>query len=172
MNLLLEHYFDSVHWFSLVILEPKFRQRLLAIKDGCVFPAEQPFLVLLSMILCMASWYKSKTYNEAESKEMRLWSNDLLKIVESRLADVMDQHSMAAVQTCILLGSHHVYHGRPNLSFALLGAAVKISQAMGLHRDSARQDSLDVEERKRVWWTIYTWDRYGDTMSLLLAQWC
>ncbi|KAF9774825.1 hypothetical protein IL306_007129 [Fusarium sp. DS 682] len=73
----------------------------------------------------------------------------------------MDQHSIAAVQTLILLGSHHVYHGRPNLSFALLGATIKISHAMGLHRNLARECVDDVEERKRVWWTIYTWDRFA-----------
>jgi hypothetical protein len=68
------------------------------------------------------------------------------------------------VQTCILLGSHHVYHGRPSLSFALLGATIKISNAIGLHRGHARGSPGDVQERKRVWWTIYTWDRYVRTV--------
>lgn len=149
-----------------MIYEPKFRQQLSAIEDGYAYPAEAPFLTLLSIVLCRAAWYQSKTSNDEGGKELRLWSNDLLKIVESRLVYVMDQHSMAAVQTCILLGSHHVYHGRPNLSFALLGATVKISQAMGLHRDLANGDPHDIEERKRVWWTIYTWDRYDTIMPL------
>lgn len=157
---LLEDYFESVHWFSLVIYEPKFRQRLLSIKDGYAYSTEAPFLTLLSMVLCMAAWYRSKRAVPNGGEEWRLWSDDLLKIVESRLVQVMDQHSIAAVQTCILLGSHHVYHGRPNLSFALLGAAVKMSHAMGLHRDFTGGTFGDREERKRVWWTIYTWDRY------------
>ncbi|KAH7157984.1 putative C6 transcription factor [Dactylonectria estremocensis] len=158
---LLEDYFESVHWFSLVIYEPKFRQRLLSIKDGYAYSTEAPFLTLLSMVLCMAAWYRSKRAVPNGGEEWRLWSDDLLKIVESRLVQVMDQHSIAAVQTCILLGSHHVYHGRPNLSFALLGAAVKMSHAMGLHRDFTGGTFGDREERKRVWWTIYTWDRFA-----------
>ncbi|KAH6959793.1 fungal-specific transcription factor domain-containing protein [Ilyonectria sp. MPI-CAGE-AT-0026] len=158
---LLEDYFESVHWFSLVIYEPKFRQRLLSIKDGYAYSAEVQFLTLLSMILCMAAWYRSKRAVPNRGEEWRAWSDDLLKIVESRLVQVMDQHSIAAVQTCILLGSHHVYHGRPNLSFALLGAAVKMSHAMGLHRDFTSGTFGDIEERKRVWWTIYTWDRFA-----------
>ncbi|VUC22962.1 unnamed protein product [Clonostachys rosea] len=157
---LVEDYFDSVHWFSLVIYEPKFRQSLLSINDGYAYPSDAPFLTLLSMILCMAAWYRSKKAAH-DAEEWRLWSDDLLKIVESRLVEVMDQHSIAAVQTCILLGSHHVYHGRPNLSFALLGAAVKMSHAMGLHRDFTGGTFGDIEERKRVWWTIYTWDRFA-----------
>ncbi|KAF0322132.1 C6 transcription factor [Colletotrichum asianum] len=74
---------------------------------------------------------------------------------------VMDQRSLAAVQTLILLGSHHVYHGRPNLSFALLGATIKMSHALGLHRRQKDGSFDDIEERKRVWWTIYTWDRFA-----------
>ncbi|EXL39642.1 hypothetical protein FOCG_17754 [Fusarium oxysporum f. sp. radicis-lycopersici 26381] len=161
INSLLEDYFESVHWFSLVIYEPKFRKRLESIKDGYAYPAEAPFLTLLSIILCMAAWYRSKRPDQERGEEWRPWSDELLRIVESRLVHIMDQHSIATVQTLILLGSHHVYHGRPNLSFALLGATIKISHAMRLHRNLARECVDDVEERKRVWWTIYTWDRFA-----------
>ncbi|KAH6869698.1 putative C6 transcription factor [Thelonectria olida] len=159
---LLEDYFQSVHWFSLVIYEPRFRQRLQSINDSYAYPAEAPFLTLLSMVLCMAAWYRSKRAVQEGGEDWRLWSDDLLKIVESRLVQIMDQHSIAAVQTLILLGSHHVYHGRPNLSFALLGATIKISHTLGLHRNLTRGSANDIEERKRVWWTIYTWDSIND----------
>ncbi|RBA15934.1 hypothetical protein FPRO05_12155 [Fusarium proliferatum] len=158
---LLEDYFEFVHWFSLVIYEPRFRKRIESIKDGYAYPTEAPFLTLLSIMLCMAAWYRSKKSDQEGAEEWRLWSDELLRIVESRLVHIMDQHSIAAVQTLILLGSHHVYHGRPNLSFALLGATIKISHAMGLHRNLAHGSVDDVEERKRVWWTIYTWDRFA-----------
>ncbi len=161
---LLEDYFDAVHWFSLVIYERHFRQHVRSVEDGYAYPAEAPFLTLLSMVLCMAAWYRSKK-TAAGGEDLRLWSAELLKIVESRLIQLMDDHSIPAVQTCILLGSHYVYHGRPRLSFALLGATVKMSQAMGLHRDSARGSFGDTEERKRIWWTIYTWDRCDSTIS-------
>ncbi|KAH6954020.1 fungal-specific transcription factor domain-containing protein [Ilyonectria sp. MPI-CAGE-AT-0026] len=161
MYSLLEEYFESVHWFSLVIYEPKFRKGLLSIKDCHAHPAEAPFLILLSMVLCMAAWYRYKRAAQDGGEEWHLWSDDLLRIVESRLVQIMDQNSIAAVQTLILLGSHHVYHGRPNLSFALLGATIKLSHAMGLHRTLTRGATGDIEERKRVWWTIYTWDRFA-----------
>ncbi|KAF5696983.1 C6 transcription factor [Fusarium globosum] len=158
---LLEDYFEFVHWFSLVIYEPRFRKRIESIKDGYAYPTEAPLLTLLSIMLCMAAWYRSKKTDQEGAEEWRLWSDELLRIVESRLVHIMDQHSIAAVQTLILLGSHHVYHGRPNLSFALLGATIKISHAMGLHGILAHGSVDDVEERKRVWWTIYTWDRFA-----------
>ncbi|KAJ3544629.1 hypothetical protein NM208_g2960 [Fusarium decemcellulare] len=161
VNLLLEDYFQTVHWFSLVVYEPKFRQCLSAFDDGHALPSDEPFLALLSMMLCMAAWYRSQSAAQVDAEEWRLWSCDLLRIVESRLIMLMDQRSIPAVQACILLGSHHVYHGRPNLSFSLLGATIKMSHAMGLHRDTRRGAPGDFEERKRVWWTIYTWDRFA-----------
>ncbi|KAF4832914.1 Transcriptional activator protein acu-15 [Colletotrichum tropicale] len=161
IHLLLEEYFEAVHWFSLVVYEPKFRRQLQSIEDGYAQPSEAPFLTLLSTVLGMAAWYQSKKRLHDISQDWRLWSDDLLKIVEMRLVQVMDQRSLAAVQTLILLGSHHVYHGRPNLSFALLGATIKMSHALGLHRGQNEGSFDDIEERKRAWWTIYTWDRFA-----------
>lgn len=156
---LIEDYFRTVHWFSLVICEPKLRRCLASIEDGYAYKYQTPFLVLLSMMLCMAAWYRSKPCQQNNGTYWALWSSDLLGIVESRLAELMDGHSIETAQTCILLGSHHVYHGQPNKSFALLGATIKICQSLGIHKRTTEGDSLDIEEHKRVWWTVYTWDR-------------
>ncbi|PWY73053.1 C6 transcription factor [Aspergillus heteromorphus CBS 117.55] len=160
---LLDDYFDAVHWFSLVVYEPKFRRRLQAIADGFADPAQRPFLLLLAIMLSMAAWYRSHRPSDATDSGHD-WAKvgaDLIKLVESNLVELMDQPSILAVQTCILFGSHHLYHGRPNLSFTLLGATIRMAQAIGLHRESQAGDFGDREERKRVWWTVYTWDRFA-----------
>lgn len=168
VNGLLEEYFDAVHWFSLVVYEPKFRKKLLSIGDGFAYPSQRPFLMLLAVILGMAAWYRSQRNGSDPPPERdqgghdwRKWSTDLFKLVESDLVELMDKPSITAAQTLSLLGSYHVYHGRPNLSFSLLGVTIKMSQALGMHRESLRGSFEDIEERKRVWWTIYTWDRFA-----------
>lgn len=161
---LVEEYFHSVHWFSLAIYEPKFRKRLQSIADGCAYPSQRSFLLLLAVILGMAAWYRSRKTNTEltdHNEDWGKWSADMIKLVESNLVELMDQPSVTAAQTCILLGSHHVYHGRPNLSFSLLGATIKMAQSIGLQRQCLRGEPEDIEERKRVWWTIYTWDRFA-----------
>jgi hypothetical protein len=75
------------------------------------------------------------------------------------MVELLDQSSMTAVQTMVLLGTFYVYHGKPNLSFSLLGATVKSAHAARLHKSSGISSKDETEERKRVWWTIYTWDR-------------
>lgn len=160
---LLEDYFDAVHWFSLAIYEPTFRKKLDTVVDGFAYPSQKPFLLLLAVVLGMGAWYRSQRRDSdiTENSAWRELSAELLNLVESHIVELMDQPSVTAAQICILFGSYHVYHGRPNFSFSLLGATIKISQAAGLHREPSRGDFEDVEERKRVWWTIYTWDRFA-----------
>ncbi|GKZ20512.1 hypothetical protein AbraIFM66951_005836 [Aspergillus brasiliensis] len=160
---LIEEYFETVHWFSLVIYEPTFRTRLQSIADGFAHPSQKSFLLLLAVMLGMSAWYRSQRTitDAADSSKWRKLSADLLSLVESHVVELMDESSVTAAQILILFGSHHVYHGRPNLSFSLLGATIKMSQAAGLHRESAAGKLEEIEERKRVWWTIYTWDRFA-----------
>jgi hypothetical protein len=162
MRLLVEEYFDAVHWFSLVIHEPKFRPKFESVIDGMAYTSQKAFLLLLSIVLGMGAWYRShkKSKSDDQSNEnWSAWASSLVEGAGSRLTELMDQASVASVQACILLGSYYVYHGKPNLSFSLLGATIRTAQAIGLHRQPLRGDVDSIEERKRVWWTIYTWDR-------------
>jgi hypothetical protein len=163
MQHLLEEYFDSVHWFSLVIYEPKFRPAFESIRDDLAFPSQKSFLLLLSTVLGMGAWYKSHRNGvdmHFPDEDWRSWSLTLIQGTEKHLTELMDQTSIASVQALLLYGSYCVYHGKPNLSFALLGATIRTAQAIGLHRQPVQGTQASIEERKRAWWTIYTWDRY------------
>lgn len=164
MVIFLEEYFSSVHWFSLVIYEPSFRQSFDSIRAGFARPSQRPFLLLLSVVLGLGAWYRGQrpeASGEPSPTQSRHWSEQLMSNAESRIIEILDQSSMTAVQTLTLLGSFFVYHGRPNLSFSLLGATVKSAQAAGLHEKPTSTSHAEIEERKRVWWTIYTWDRFA-----------
>ncbi len=175
MRMLVEEYFDTVHWFSLVIFEPRFRPKFEAVQDGQAQPSQKGFLLLLSVVLGMGAWYKSQRNRidqNFQGEDWQGWAAALIQGAGSHLIEMMDQTSIASAQACILLGSYYLYHGKPNLSFALLGATIRTAQAIGLHRQPLRGDPNIIEERKRVWWTIYTWDRYetitcDDTLFLL-----
>jgi Fungal specific transcription factor domain len=163
-DVLIETYFFAVHWFSLVIYEPRFRaQYQRIITTGFASRSEYGFLLLLLMVLSLGCWYGPiPGQNSSEgAAELNGMHELFLKKVREQFMDIMDEDSLEYVQLCTLLGSFYLYHGRPRSSFSILGAATKSAQAMGLHRDSGSRFSEDVtEERKRVWWTIYTWDRY------------
>lgn len=162
MAILIDEYLESVHWFSLVILVPKFRVSLDSIRGGFASPTDKPFLLLLSTMLGLAAWYRAQRSTRSDDVPQHVWlewSQKLIANSELELVYLMDQSSVVAIQALILLGSYYVYHGRPNLSFSLLGATTKAAQSIGLHQKSRQGSDADREERKRVWWTIYTWDR-------------
>ncbi|KAF2818434.1 hypothetical protein CC86DRAFT_399249 [Ophiobolus disseminans] len=159
-RLLMEEYFDAVHWFSLVIYEPRFRRKFESIEDGKAYPSQKSFLLLLSVVLGMGAWYRWQRLGNVLDLSVDDW-RPLVQNAGSQLTDLMDHASIESVQACILLGSHYVYHGKPNLSFSLLGATIRTAQAIRLHREPLRSDFEGTEERKRVWWTIYTWDRFA-----------
>ena len=76
--------------------------------------------------------------------------------------DLIDDDCLEFVQLSALLGSYWLYWGRPRSAFSILGAATKSAQAMEWHRDrDNRLSTQGAEERKRVWWTVYIWDRFG-----------
>ncbi|KAF7121774.1 hypothetical protein CNMCM5793_009327 [Aspergillus hiratsukae] len=161
---LLEDYFDAVPWFSLAIYEPTFRRPLSSIAHGLAYPSHKSFLLLLAVVLGMGASYRSQRRSTDLTDNgdwQQLSADHLLKIVESHVVQLIDQPSITAAQICILFGSYHVYHGHPILSFSLLGPTIKTSQAAGLHHEPSRGNFKDIEERKRVWWTIYTWDRFA-----------
>lgn len=161
---LLETYFQSVHWFSLVVYEPSFRARYREIVDSCsANVSDRGFLLLLAMILIMGSWYRPEgnlvDHNNIPYN-ITTMRNKFLKLIRSSFMDLMDEDSLEFVQLSTLLGSFYLYHSRPRAAFSILGAATKTAQAMRLHHESSEEFSFEEkEERKRVWWTIYTWDR-------------
>ncbi len=110
-------------------------------------------------------WHKRGTDADYTDEDWQGWALSLIEGAGSQLVDPMSQGSIASVQTCILLGSYYLYHGKPHLSFALLGATIKTAQAIRLHRQTLRGDCKTIEERKRVWWAIYTWDRYAQSTA-------
>nr|OQO19750.1 hypothetical protein B0A51_11821 [Rachicladosporium sp. CCFEE 5018] len=164
MDAFLDEYFSSVHWFSLVVYGPRFRTALERVRSGNSRSSQRPFLLLLSIVLGLGAWYRgqhTQANNGPSPEQSRAWSKKLVENVETQIIKLLDQSSVVAVQTVILLGSFFVYHGRPNLSFSLLGATVKIAHAAGLHKRPLNVSYDEMEERKRVWWTLYTWDRFA-----------
>jgi hypothetical protein len=128
VRLLLEDYFDAVHWFSLVIYEPKFRHKFESVLDGMAYGSQKAFLLLLSVVLGMGACYRSHNKSKCgdnQTEDWRAWASSLVDGAGLRLIDLMDNASIASVQACILLSSYYVYHGKPNLSFSLLGATIR-----------------------------------------------
>ncbi|KIX92430.1 uncharacterized protein Z520_11905 [Fonsecaea multimorphosa CBS 102226] len=161
INYALESYSDSVHWFMLLFHEPSLRAELQELTaTGFVRADRVSFLVLVVLVIGIGAKYSTKSEAEGicPGLDMDHLGNKLIHKVEERLLDVFDQANIEAVQISILLSSYYAYHSRPNRSFALMGSALKIAQALGLQQEShwKMDDPTLREVWRRLCWALYT----------------
>jgi hypothetical protein len=111
----------------------------------------------------MGARYVSEEEMQAQGLQYDLESlqTTFLARVATGFLSIVDNTGLEAVQICILLSSYYLYHGKPNLGFIVLGTGVRCAHSMDLHRE-ATWTGLSMtarEERKRVWWALYAFDR-------------
>lgn len=181
LDSLIDRFFTSVNWFMMVTLlalntaaylipcqvfhEEHFRRRyenLITSKQG-VAPADNNFLWLALLAVGLGAHYSSsgESIGQEESSLQQL-SETLLTQVENRFCRIIGSPNVEAVQICILLGSFHLFNGRPTAGLGILGSGAKIAQIIGLHRESMWRGLSDInrELRRRSWWALEIFDKY------------
>lgn len=81
------------------------------------------------------------------------------------LSDVITVSSLECVQACLLMGIYTLPIDASGLSYIYLSLALKLAIQNGMHRkySGADLDAATCETRNRVWWTIYTIEKYAVT---------
>ncbi|CAK7228833.1 hypothetical protein SCUCBS95973_007012 [Sporothrix curviconia] len=180
-RLLLNTYFDRVHWYLLLFHQDDFRRRFAQLYDAIArgdlvaqaefFDFAATLLAAFAFTLQHAGAYRKSLLRHKLGLDPDVFQERVLVVLKSRLLDVLASGSLEAVQACVLLGSHYLYHGRPELAWPICGCGLRVAQALNLHR---RQDTGDssgssgssgpslqssssnnAEGRKRVWWAVY-----------------
>ncbi|KAE8381888.1 fungal-specific transcription factor domain-containing protein [Aspergillus bertholletiae] len=171
--LLVDTYFDRVHWFMLIFHQDDFRRRwpkLYRQPNARSSNSSQNlgFVSTFLMVIAIGLQYIGDhrrhllaTYGiDPDSLKERIFS-----AVRTRLLDIVSVGSLEVVQMCVLLGTYYLYHGAPRLAWPVCGCGLRIAQALGLHHKrspSAQQSSpksiaarKQNEAKKRGWWAIY-----------------
>ncbi|KAK6837074.1 hypothetical protein RU639_001642 [Aspergillus parasiticus] len=171
--LLVDTYFDRVHWFMLIFHQDDFRRRwpkLYRLPNSQTSNSSQNlgFISTFLMVIAIGLQYVGDhrrqllaTYGiDPDKLKERIFS-----AVRTRLLDIVSVGSLEVVEMCVLLGTYYLYHGAPRLAWPVCGCGLRIAQALGLHRkrSSSPQQSLQKstaarkqnEAKKRGWWAIY-----------------
>ncbi|OBT51972.1 hypothetical protein VE04_07369 [Pseudogymnoascus sp. 24MN13] len=169
---LLDTYFDAVHWFMFILHESSFREQARRImekasSDRTAEDAE--FTTLLMMVLAYGAQYAAKNPNwkfraliEKHSINLHTLTQSMIQHVRSRLFDSLERCQVEVVQICVLLGTFYIYHGKPNLSWPILGLAVKCSYALAMHREvDWRGSNIALQTRKRAWAHTFISDTFA-----------
>jgi hypothetical protein len=176
------YFFDSVDWFIMVSLltlflgyyldvdgllqvfhEESFRQRYENLIASTLVPEGENinFLWLVLSVLGLGAHYGSLNAFGADADSLRQLSGDLLMQIEQRLLAIIDSPNLETVQICVLLGSFHLFNGRPNAGLVTLAGGLKIAQVIRLYRES-KWHGLSVvsrESRRRSWWALEVADK-------------
>lgn len=165
--LLVDTYFDRVHWFMLLFHQDDFRQRW---QQAYQYSTEQPtknsqnagFISTFLMVLAIGLQYAGehrKSLLDAYGVDPYLLKGKILNTIRTKLLDIVG--SLETAQTCVLLGTYYLYHGNPGLAWPVCGCGLRIAQSLNLHRKLPLHSSATVEmyqlyeTRKRCWWAIY-----------------
>ncbi|PNP85100.1 hypothetical protein FNYG_01625 [Fusarium nygamai] len=174
-TLLVDNYFDRIHWFVLVFHQDDFRRKFQDLYDDTTVSSGPKassrgigFLVILLAVFATSLHHigaqesKLESYN-VDAKELK---NRILASLKSRFLDVISKGSLEAVQFCVLMASYYLYHGEPGMAWPLSGSGLRIAQALNLHRKVAPGDPSDqvlnqqIQDRKRAWWAVYEIDTF------------
>jgi hypothetical protein len=76
--------------------------------------------------------------------------------------DVITVASLESVQACLLIGIYTLPLDASGLSYTYLNLALKLAIQNGMHRKWTGEglDPIVRETRNRVWWTVYTTEKY------------
>lgn len=151
---LVDQYFQRIHIFTPMVNETAFRgdyekgQR-----------TEISWLSLLNMVLALGSVFSTKSNN---LNHVRYYKEAMRHLS----LDSFGSGHIETVQALALLGGYYLHYiNRPNMANAILGAALRMAVALGLHRELEVQESnvTYVETRRRTWWSLFCLDTWTTT---------
>lgn len=154
---LIDAYFKRIHVFIPMLDEATFRADYLEGQR-----TDSPWLALLNMVFAMGSIVatKSDDYNHV---------NYYNRAMEHLPMDALGSSHVETVQALAIVGGYYLHYvNRPNMANAVLGAAIRMASALGLHRESlAAQggvaDTVASETRRRTWWSLFCLDTWATT---------
>ncbi|KAK8042604.1 hypothetical protein PG994_013087 [Apiospora phragmitis] len=156
---LIDAYFKRIHVFIPMLDEASFRADYL---EGQRFDA--PWLALLNMVFAMGSIaaMKSDDYNHF---------NYYNRAMEYLPMDSLGSSHIETVQSLALIGGYYLHYiNRPNMANSVLGAAIRMASALGLHRESlahgpsgSSNEFAVAEARRRTWWSLFCLDTWATT---------
>lgn len=153
---LISHYHGFVHVFAPLLHWPTFVAEYEELyRVGSFQESPHNWVVLFYAVLACGtlmdpqpngriSEAEGARYVDACFRSMDMWS-DIVTPDSARIA--------------LLISIYYVEVNLKTPGWLWLGAAVQISQDLGLHNDHGPYAPFELEMRRRIWWSVYNWDR-------------
>ena len=149
-------FFTFYHPTFPIIHEPTFRAQY-----ANVLPRHDndKWVMLANIVAALGSFASS---NSADATDVSIFQ----EAQKSLFADNLEVGNLALVQAFALSATYLQKRNKPNTGYNYSGIAVRLAIGLGLHKDyqEGQISPLQVEIRRRVWWTLCVLD-VGATVS-------
>jgi hypothetical protein len=161
---LINAFFTHIHCITPIVDEEDLKSKYAQGGDQ-----QSPWLALLNMVLAIGSVSTS----EPDETSQKIF---YARAYENLSLDSLGNGHLETIQALGLLGGYFCHYlNQPNMANVILGAALRMALAMGLHREPAsRAKELSGlhnwathETRRRVWWCLFCLDTWA---SLTLGR--
>ncbi|KIM90631.1 hypothetical protein PILCRDRAFT_916 [Piloderma croceum F 1598] len=170
---LLDHYFQatSIHWLWPIVHRPGFDSVYRAFQSGSHHPTLD-FHALVAILCACALQFLPDTNDTTLSLSdyapgRHVLRQRLLDFSRSVLININVLNPPPTVERIQASALHALYHeneGNLEESYQFSGVAIRMAQTMGMNRDgmalACKLQQLDAEVRRRLWWTLFTLDRF------------
>lgn len=157
--LLIDSYFDRVHWFVLLFHEPSFRckaHELLASSSWTIGDRGKVVVILVVALLGLQTALSDDTWPgleafQAFSLNPETLVQELISEIRYHLLDILDDCQIEAVQVPMLLSAYYAYYASHNLAWTTSALAIRSSFALSLDAQDESTDDVMQQIRHRCW---------------------
>ncbi|PWY77031.1 C6 transcription factor [Aspergillus heteromorphus CBS 117.55] len=154
---LLDAYFTYFQPFVPMLDEQSFRQTHLT---SC--RKDEQWLALLNIVFALGSIAACP----AEDLSHKAY---YMRCKSYLVLECLGSPHVETIQTLGLMGGYYLhYTSQPNLAYSIMGAALRMAAALGLHKEisdsqpgNSRQRLATIDQKRRVWWSLFCLDTWG-----------
>lgn len=162
----LSHYHGSVHVYAPQLHWPTFIQEYESLYSaGTLQNCRKIWVCLFFAVLACGTLMDPQPNGPAQDSEGAGYLDISIKNLNTWSDELTVEHAC----TALLISIFFVEVNLRSPSWVYLGSAIRVAQDIGLHVERGPFPPLEAEMRRRVWWSIYNWDRYVLTARLALS---
>lgn len=153
---LTSHYHSSVHVYAPHLHWPTFMQEYEnAYRTGSFQNSPHIWVALFYGVLACGTLMDQQPQTSAQESEGAGYLDMCIRSVNTW----SDEFTPDTARAALMISIYFVETNLRSAGWMWLGAAVRAAQDVGLHTDRGPYPPMEAEMRRRVWWSIYNWDR-------------
>ena len=154
-DLLLNWYYSSMHATLPILHWPSFMEAYETIYQRRTLRDVTPVWASLLFAVFACGALHSTDNRVDRHRDSKAFLHASRSMMDCWEDEYTIDHAKVTLLTSIVLNEMNLR----SASRACFGSCVRIAQNLGLHCDPGRWPVIEGETRRRVWWSIYVWDR-------------